>query len=207
MLLFLVIAPAIGAALILFIEKSNKDFVLNFSLFWSLAVFNWALYLVLLFDPTNTQFQFVEEISWLAFSGISVVFGLDGLSLFMLVLTSFLIPVCITLSRNASVNVRAKEFNVSFLVLESILFGVFATLDLMLFYFLFEAVLIPMYLLLGVCGSRERKIRAAYLLFLYTLVSSFFMFVSILQLYFIFGTTDYQLLKTFHLSLNTERLC
>jgi NADH-quinone oxidoreductase subunit M len=207
MLLFLVTAPALGASLIFFIEKSKKDFILNFSLFLSLAVFNCSLYLMLLFDPTNTQFQFIEEISWLTFPGINIVFGVDGLSLFMIILTSFLVPACIMLSQNASVGARAKEFNISFLVLESLLFGVFTTLDIMLFYFLFEAVLIPMYMLLGVCGSRERKIRASYLLFLYTLVSSFFMFVAILQLYFTFGTTDYELLKTFHISLNMERFC
>ena len=92
-------------------------------------------------------------------------------------------------------------------MLESILFGVFTSLDIMLFYLLFEAVLIPMYIVIGVYGSRERKIRASYLLFLYTLVSSIFMFVAILYIYFKTGTTDYQLLKNIQLDLYAERLC
>ena len=77
----------------------------------------------------------------------------------------------------------------------------------MLFYVLFEGVLLPMYLILGICGSRERKVRAAYLLFLYTLISSFFMFLAILCIYFTLGTTDYLLLKTFHLDAGVERFC
>jgi proton-translocating NADH-quinone oxidoreductase chain M len=149
----------------------------------------------------------VEEVSWAAFSGIRFVFGVDGLSLFMLVLTSFLTPICVLLSRNSTIGTKAKEFNILFLVLEALLFGVFSSLDVMLFYFFFEAVLIPMYLILGFCGSRERKIRAAYLLFLYTLVSSFFMFIAILYIYFIFGTTDYLLLKTVILDSWVERFC
>lgn len=207
MLSFLTIAPLLGAVILFFTDKTNKSFVKNFSLFWSLLIFYSTIFLLILFDPTSTQFQLIEEISWLSFSNMNVTLGIDGLSLFMILLTGFLIPICIMLSWNPSIGNKAKEYNIAFFVLESILFGVFTSLDIMLFYLLFEAVLIPMYIVIGVYGSRERKIRASYLLFLYTLVSSIFMFVAILYIYFKTGTTDYQLLKTIQLDLYAERLC
>jgi NADH-quinone oxidoreductase subunit M len=94
------------------------------------------------------------------------------------------------------VKTNIKEYNIAFFVLESILFGGFCSLVLLLFYILFEAVLIPMFFVVGVYGSRDRKIRASYLLFLYTLISSVFMLIAILALYFWAGTTDYQKLQT-----------
>ena len=207
MLSFLTIAPLLGAVILFFTDKTNKSFVKNFSLFWSLLIFYLTIVLLILFDPSSTQFQLIEEISWLSFSNMNVTLGIDGLSLFMILLTGFLIPICVMLSWNPSIGNKAKEYNIAFFVLESILFGVFTSLDIMLFYLLFEAVLIPMYIVIGVYGSRERKIRASYLLFLYTLVSSIFMFVAILYIYFKTGTTDYQLLKTIQLDLYAERLC
>jgi NADH:ubiquinone oxidoreductase subunit 4 (subunit M) len=197
----------LGAVILFFTDKTNKSFVKNFSLFWSLLVFYLTIFLLILFDPTSIQFQLIEEISWLSFSNMNVTLGIDGLSLFMILLTGFLIPICVMLSWNPSIGNKAKEYNIAFFVLESILFGVFTSLDIMLFYLLFEAVLIPMYIVIGVYGSRERKIRASYLLFLYTLVSSIFMFVAILYIYFKTGTTDYQLLKNIQLDLYAERLC
>lgn len=95
----------------------------------------------------------------------------------------------------------------AFLFLESILFGVFSSLDIILFYILFEAVLIPMYLVIGVYGSRQRRIRASYLLFLYTLFSSIFMFLAILYIYFSFGTTDYQTLRAVQIGNLEGKLC
>ena len=93
------------------------------------------------------------------------------------------------------------------MVLESILLGVFSTLDVLLFYLLFEAVLIPMYFIVGVYGSRGRRVRASYLLFLYTLVSSLFMLLAILFLYFKSGTTDFQALQSLNLTSFSEKLC
>jgi len=102
---------------------------------------------------------------------------------------------------------QTKEYCIAFFLLESILFGVFSSLDIMFFYLLFEAVLIPMFLIIGFYGSRERRIRSAYMLFLYTLVSSLMMFLSILYIYFKFGTTDYLILKTVTFDPISERLC
>jgi len=102
---------------------------------------------------------------------------------------------------------QAKEYTIAFFLLEAILFGVFSCLDLMVFYLLFEAVLIPMFLIIGFYGSRERRIRSAYMLFLYTLISSLFMFLSILFIFFKFGTTDYLILKTVVFDSFSENLC
>ena len=95
-----------------------------------------------------------------------------------------------------------KEYNIAFFLLEFILIGVFCSLDILLFYLLFEAVLIPMFFIVGVYGSRDRRVRASYLLFLYTLLSSVFMLIAILALYFWVGTTDY--LKLHSVSLDSE---
>jgi NADH-quinone oxidoreductase subunit M len=138
---------------------------------------------------------------------MKLTLGIDGLSLLLVLLTAFLIPICVLLSWNFSIEVNSKKYNIAFLVLESILFGVFTSLDIMLFYLLFEAVLIPMYFIIGVYGSRKRRIRASYLLFLYTLFSSIFMFLAILYIYFISGTTDYLVLKTIQLNDIAERCC
>jgi len=138
---------------------------------------------------------------------MKVTLGVDGLSLLLVLLTAFLIPICILLSWNFSIEINAKKYNIAFLVLEAILFGVFTSLDIMLFYLFFEAVLIPMYFIIGVYGSRKRRIRASYLLFLYTLFSSIFMFLAILYIYFAAGTTDYLALKTMQLNDFPERCC
>jgi NADH:ubiquinone oxidoreductase subunit 4 (subunit M) len=102
---------------------------------------------------------------------------------------------------------NSKNYIIAFLLLESILFAVFSSLDIMLFYLLFEAVLIPMFLIVGFYGSRARKIRSAYMLFLYTLFSSLIMFLAILYIYFKFGSTDYLLLKTVVFDPVSEKLC
>jgi NADH-quinone oxidoreductase subunit M len=138
---------------------------------------------------------------------MKVTLGVDGLSLLLVLLTAFLIPICILLSWNFSIEINSKKYNIAFLVLEAILFGVFTSLDIMLFYLFFEAVLIPMYFIIGVYGSRKRRIRASYLLFLYTLFSSIFIFLAILYIYFAAGTTDYLALKTMQLNDFPERCC
>jgi NADH-quinone oxidoreductase subunit M len=125
----------------------------------------------------------------------------------MIILTAFLVPICILLCWNRSLKNNAKDYIIAFLLLESILFAVFSSLDVMLFYLLFEAVLIPMFLIIGFYGSRGRKIRSAYMLFLYTLASSLVMFLAILYIYFKFGSTDYLVLKTVVFDTMSERLC
>jgi proton-translocating NADH-quinone oxidoreductase chain M len=138
---------------------------------------------------------------------MNLFLGIDGLALSMILLTAFIIPICLILCRNQSLRSQSKNYCLSFFLLQSILFFVFSTLDIMLFYIFFEAVLIPMYLIIGFYGSRERKIRSSYMLFLYTLISSIIMFISILIIFYKYGTTDFLILKTIHFDPFIEKFC
>lgn len=207
MLLTLTSLPFIGALIIIFLPTADRVFVQKFSLFWSLLIFNFSVALLFVFDPSVSWYQLPFETTWISSSNLFFSFGIDGLSLSMIILTAFLIPICILLSWNGSVYKKAKEYVVAFLVMESFLFGIFTSLDILLFYLFFEAVLIPMFLIIGIYGSRERRIRASYLLFLYTLLSSIFMFLAILFIYYKTGTTQYTILKTMQLDTFEERIC
>jgi NADH-quinone oxidoreductase subunit M len=207
MLSALIMLPLVGAFALLFVDRTNAVFIRNFSLFWSLLVFNCSVFLLAGFDPLVSNFQFIESISWLPFANIDILFAVDGLSILLIILTTFLIPTCVLLCWKMPNQTLLKDYNIAFLLLESILIGIFCSLDLLVFYLLFEAVLIPMFFIVGIFGSRERKVRASYLLFLYTLVSSILLFVAILFIYFKTGTTNYLLLKTFEFDPVVERLC
>jgi proton-translocating NADH-quinone oxidoreductase chain M len=207
MLLPLLISPLVGCVVLSFIDKTNHKLIQNFSLFWSLVVLNFSFLLLFFFDQTTPEFQFIFECFWLNSVNINLIFGLDGLGLLMILLSSFLIPTCILLCWNLTLKNQIKNYCFAFFFLEFVLFGVFSSLDIMLFYLLFEAVLIPMFLIIGFYGSRERRIRSAYLLFLYTLFSSLIMFLSILFIFFKFGTTDYLILKTVLFDPFSEKLC
>ncbi len=141
------------------------------------------------------MFQYVQKLGWIPFFNIEIYFGIDGISLFFIILTTFLIPLCILISRN-SVKVYVKEYMMCFSLLELLLILVFSVSDLVLFYIFFESILIPMFIIIGIWGSRERKIGAAYQFFLYTLIGSLFFLLAILIIYFETGTTDVQILLT-----------
>jgi NADH-quinone oxidoreductase subunit M len=207
MLFSLILCPLAGAFFLCFVNQTNVTFIRNFGLFWSLLILNFCCAILFFFDPTITHLQFVESNAWFSVLNINCVFGIDGLALLMIILTAFLIPICIILCWNRSLVNNAKDYIIAFLLLESILFAVFASLDVMLFYLLFEAVLIPMFLVIGFYGSRGRKIRSAYMLFLYTLVSSLVMFLAILYIYFKYGSTDYLVLKSVVFDPFSEKLC
>ena len=207
MLSGLITLPLIGCFILSFIDKTQHRIIQNFSLFWSLIILNYSFILLFYFDPSIAQFQLISKSYWLNSININLVFGIDGLGLLMILLSAFLIPTCILLCWNFSLKNQIKNYCFSFFLLESILFGVFSSLDVMCFYLLFEAILIPMFLIIGFYGSRERRIRSAYLLFLYTLLSSLIMFLSILFLFFKFGTTDFLLLKTIMIDPVSEKLC
>ena len=207
MLFFIILSPLLGCFILCFINKTNYFWIRNFGLLWSLIILNICTALVFSFDPTINHYQFVEYINWFNIININCIFGIDGLALIMILLTAFLIPICILLCWNRSLINNSKDYILAFLLLESILFGIFSSLDIMLFYLLFEAVLIPMFLIIGYYGSRGRKIRSAYLLFLYTLFSSLIMFLAILFIYFKYGSTDYLLLKTVNFDPISEKLC
>jgi proton-translocating NADH-quinone oxidoreductase chain M len=159
------------------------------SLTFILSLFAWIF-----FDPSSTKFQFVYDAPWLGTSNIHLILGIDGISLFFVILTTFLIPICL-LAGWKSIE-KQKEYVIAFLVLEALTLSVFCLLDLFLFYVFFESVLIPMFFIIGIFGSRERKIRAAYQFFLYTLLGSVLMLLGILMIYSQTGTTQVELLYT-----------
>lgn len=195
LLLILILLPLLGAVTIIFIKDTNTKLIRNVALISSMSAFVFSTLLWVFFDRSTAKFQFVEEFLWIPSSNINFFVGVDGISLFFVILTTLLVPLCILASWD-SVKIYMKEYMIAFLVMESLLIIVFTILDLILFYVFFEAILIPMFLIIGVWGSRERRIRAAYMLFFYTLIGSVLMLLAILAIYAITGTTDYQILLT-----------
>jgi len=154
-----------------------------------------SLFLWIFFDKEYSRFQFIYDFAWIPSSNLNLSLGIDGISIFFVILTTLLIPLCLLASWD-SVKVFHKEYVIAFLVMEALLILVFCVRDLLLFYIFFESVLIPMFLIIGVWGSRERKVRAAYMFFLYTLLGSVLMLLSILYIFFKVGSTDYETLLT-----------
>ncbi len=149
------------------------------------ATFLISLFLIVGFDPADTGFQFVEERPWIF--GLTYRMGVDGISVLFVMLTTFLMPL--TIAACWDVKTRVKEYMIAFLVLETLMLGVFAALDLVLFYLFFEAGLIPMFLIIGIWGGKER-IYAAFKFFLYTVLGSVLMLVAMIAMYVDAGTTD-----------------
>lgn len=203
------VLPLFGVFTLLFIPHWKTQLIRNIALNVSLITFLISLLLWVEFDSSTSKFQFFENYSGIqnevSFSALNFIFGIDGISLFFIILTTFLIPVCILVSWT-SITSLVKEYCIAFLVLESLMIAVFSVLDLLLFYVFFESVLIPMFIIIGVWGSRERKIRAAYQFFLYTLFGSVLMLLAILLIYFQAGTTDLEILYTTHFSESRQIL-
>jgi NADH-quinone oxidoreductase subunit M len=158
------------------------------ALLTSLATFLISLILWLKFDVAKADFQFEEKLDWVPALGIGYHMGIDGISLFFVLLSTLLTPICILASWE-SVQTRVKEYMVAFLVLETFMVGMFCALDLALFYIFFEGVLIPMFLIIGVWGGK-RRVYAAFKFFLYTLLGSVLMLLAIIAIYWQVGTTD-----------------
>lgn len=203
LLTLLLLVPIVGTLVILFIPGYKLSLIKTTTLTVSMISFILSILLWLLFDNNTSKFQFLKTYSWIYSSNIEFSFGIDGISLFFIILTAFLIPLCILASWDA-IKVHVKEYMICFLILETLLMIIFSVIDLILFYIFFEAVLIPMFILIGVWGSRERKIYAAYMLFLYTLFGSLLMLIAILFIYFQTGTTDIQILMTVDFSIERQ---
>lgn len=204
-LLTLFLMPLIGCGIIFFIPKENTLIIKQTGLNISLLTFILSLYLWINFDNSTANFQFVTKIDWIPYSNLSFSLGIDGISLFFVILTTFLIPICLLTSWN-SVKIYIKEYIIAFLIIESLLISVFIVLDLLLFYIFFESILIPMFLVIGIWGARERKIHAAYQFFIYTLFGSVLMLLGIMIIYFQVGTTDVQILLTSTFSEDKQKL-
>ena len=204
-LIYLISLPLIGIVILLGIPSTNQLYLKTCGLFFSGLTFLLSLILWLWFDKSYGGFQFVNKITWIPFLNLNLNLGIDGISIFFIILTGLLIFLCILLSWN-SVQNYVKEYLIAFLAMEVMLLLVFSILDLLLFYVFFESILIPMFLIIGIWGSRERKIRAGFFFFLYTLLGSVLMLLSILYIYYQIGTTDYETLLTIFITEHEQKI-
>jgi NADH-quinone oxidoreductase subunit M len=186
--------PLVGALAIALLNKEAKGNARWIALYTTLFTLGAAVYLWVQFDPGNAGFQFVEEMDWLGGS-IRYKMGVDGISMLFVVLTAFLMPLCILASWQA-IEERVKEYMIAFLVLETLMLGVFCALDLILFYLFFEGGLIPMFLIIGVWGG-VRRVYASFKFFLYTLLGSVLMLLAMIAMYWHAETTDIPTLLTY----------
>jgi len=201
--------PAIGALLILAITqltRGDRDAMVRnikaIALLFTIVELAFAIYLWAAFDGTTSAFQFVENVAWLD-TGISYHLGVDGISMLFIVLTAGLMPICILASWE-SIRNRVPEYMIAFLVLETLMMGVFTSLNLLLFYIFFEGGLIPMFLIIGVWGGK-RSVYASFKFFLYTLLGSVLMLLAILAMYLYAHTTDIEeLIRTAHFPVGMQ---
>jgi NADH-quinone oxidoreductase subunit M len=187
--------PLLGALLIVALRGRDEsaDRNVRFIALWTtLVTFALSLLLWSDFDPSTAQFQFVEQRDWLGI--IKFHMGVDGISLPFVLLTALLMPLCILASWQ-SITARVNEYMIAFLVLETLMLGVFTSLDLVLFYLFFEGGLIPMFLIIGIWGGPQR-VYASFKFFLYTLAGSLLMLLAIMAIYWEAGTTDIPTLLT-----------
>lgn len=184
--------PLVGALFILFVVRGSEEEVARNSrwaaLWVSLFTFFESVYLWANFDQASPDFQFEEMVPWIPSYNISYHMGIDGISLFFVLLSTFLTPLCILASWE-SVKVRVREYMVAFLILETFMVGMFCALDFVVFYVFFEAVLIPMFLIIGIWGG-PRRVYAAFKFFLYTLLGSVLMLLALIALYLDARTTN-----------------
>lgn len=194
--------PLFGAILLLFMNGEKHERIKRVALSIAIIDFLISLPLFFIFKSDSTEFQFVQNVPWIREFGISYHVGIDGISLFLFLLTSFLTFICILASWN--IKDRVKEYMIAMLILETGMLGVFISLDLFLFYVFWELMLIPMYLIIGVWGG-PRRIYAAVKFFVYTMAGSVLMLVAILVLYFkyyhVTGEHTFDLLKIYNLDI------
>ena len=201
----LILLPILGA-LFIFFSKSRSNIHLTtkyLALFVSFANFILSLYLWYLFDPYTSEFQFLEDRSWIK-GFINYKVGIDGISILFIILTTFITPLCVV-SVNNTIKNRLKDFLIAILVMESLMIGVFCSLDLVVFYLFFEGGLIPMFLIIGIWGG-ERRVYSAFKFFLYTLLGSVLMLIAIISIYWITGTTDVTYLYSIGIDENYQYL-
>ena len=181
--------PLLGVLFILLVRGDDENIAANsraVALWTTLVTLLLSLFMLSRFDATSAAFQFVERAQWLA-PGIDYAMGVDGISVLFVLLTTALMPICILASWHA-IQTRVREYMIAFLVLETLMIGVFCAMDIILFYLFFEAGLIPMFLIIGIWGG-ARRIYASFKFFLYTLIGSVLMLLAILYMYWQTGTT------------------
>lgn len=194
--------PLVGV-LFLFFIKGQQEFINKTSgyvaILTSGITFCASILILLNFNYSNPDFQFVEQHDWI-FNFVNYKVGIDGISLSFILLTTFITPICILATINSIQN-RLREFLIALLLMETMMIGVFCSLDLFIFYLFFEAGLIPMFLIIGIWGG-ERRVYSAFKFFLYTLFGSVFMLISIIYIYFDAGTLDVE--KLLNIQINKD---
>ena len=191
-MIFLPLLGALATLLLRGNEEAVAKAAQRIALLVSLIVLGFACKMMAGFNGAVADFQFVEKFQWLPAFGLTYHMGVDGISVYFVLLSALLTPVCL-LASVQSVHMRVREYIVAFLVLETFMIGTFSALDTVLFYVFFEGVLIPMFLIIGVWGG-QRRIYSAFKFFLYTLLGSVLMLVALLVLYSKLGTTDIPML-------------
>ena len=200
MLTSLLLIPLIGSIGVLFSTDNEKS--KKIALATSLLNLVLSIYLWVQFDSSSSQYQFVYSFTELSYCHLNI--GVDGISLYFVLLTTFITPIAL-LSNYNNINNNLKYFLVSFLVLETLQIALFVVLDLLLFYVFFESVLPVLFIVIILYGSGEEKIRSALLLFLYTLAGSLFMLLAIMQIYNYVGSTDFQLISISEINLESQK--
>ena len=183
----IVYLPLIGAIILLFVNKEKEEFIKYFAFAVALADFLISVPLWFAFSRSTWHFQFIERFSWIKALGVEYYFGVDGISLLLVLLSTFLTAISV-LSSFKYIQERQKEYYIAMLVLGTGMLGVFVSLDMFLFYVFWEVMLVPMYFLIGVWGG-PRKLYAAIKFFLYTLFGSLFMLIAIISMYFLYHHT------------------
>ncbi|MEQ9488330.1 MAG: NADH-quinone oxidoreductase subunit M [Alphaproteobacteria bacterium] len=192
LLSILTFLPLVGALAILILVRGTEQEIANNSrwaaLWTTIFAFVLSIFVLSNLDGSTADFQMVETVNWMAALNLSYRMGVDGISIWFVMLTTALMPLCILASWDA-IKTRVKEYMVAFLVLETMMLGVFCALDILVFYIFFEGVLLPMFLIIGIWGGANR-VYAAFKFFLYTLLGSLLMLVAVLVMYWQAGTTD-----------------
>ena len=196
--------PLLGALFILLIPGEDETVGRNaraVALWTTVATFILSIVMLFEFDGSRTVLQFFEQAKWLG-GDIDYVMGVDGISVLFIILTTSLMPLCILASWE-SIKIRVREYMVAFLVLETLMIGVFCAQDLLLFYLFFEAGLIPMFLIIGIWGG-ARRVYASFKFFLYTLLGSVLMLLALIYMYWQVGTTNMTTLANFQFSSSEQ---
>jgi len=206
MIQLLLLIPIVGSLILLIIPEkkdSNNSNLKDIAIFTSIINLIISILLWVQFDCSTSDYQFVSEFTQLSFCHFNV--GIDGISLYYVLLTTFITPVALVSNYN-NINSNVKFFFITFLLLETLQIAVFVVLDLFLFYVFFESVLPLLFIIILVYGSGQNRIRSALLFFLYTLAGSLFMLLAVLQIYSNIGSTDFQLISLSEISLESQKI-
>jgi NADH-ubiquinone oxidoreductase chain 4 len=205
MLTRLILTPLLGALILTPMNESTPlqiSRVKRVALLITVMTFILSMIMWGEFDSSSSQYQFTAEYNQLSYLHMHV--GVDGLSLYFVLLTAFTLPICVLASWD-NVKHNIKSYMIALLVLESLLITIFVVLDLLLFYVFFESVLIPLFLIIGIWGASANRVRASFLLFLYTLFGSLFMLLAFLIIFYHVGSTDFEVISLTDISFESQR--